>query len=207
MIFYWGGFPSNFQSLISKIGFLQGGDLSQGKTPRVLGFLETWLWPVMEASAGIMRWRRRSWCRIRRSAGALCFRERLRLLPRWRWLNIMLGGLSRYCNSVLAFVYMDPSIGSKRVRVIILGNLNSYKRRNREADWDVVVRHVSRDMNKVTDSLAQRGRELGAGSSAFYIPSEGTTTLVIQEQGASGVVPGMHAQGAPVISGAAVGIG
>ncbi|KAK8487354.1 hypothetical protein V6N11_021426 [Hibiscus sabdariffa] len=76
-----------------------------------------------------------------------------------------------------------------------------------EADWDVVVRHVSRDMNKVTDSLAQRGRELGAGSSAFYIPSEGTTTLVIQEQGASGVVPGMHAQGAPVISGAAVGIG
>ncbi|KAK8487355.1 hypothetical protein V6N11_021427 [Hibiscus sabdariffa] len=134
MIFYWGGFPSNFQSLISKIGFLQGGDLSQGKTPRVLGFLETWLWPVMEASAGIMRWRRRSWCRIRRSAGALCFRERLRLLPRWRWLNIMLGGLSRYCNSVLAFVYMDPSIGSKRVRVIILGNLNSYKRRNREGE-------------------------------------------------------------------------
>ncbi|KAK9016208.1 hypothetical protein V6N11_007288 [Hibiscus sabdariffa] len=76
-----------------------------------------------------------------------------------------------------------------------------------EADWDVVVRHVSHDMNKVADSLAQRGRELGTGSSAFYLPPEGTTSLVIQEQGASGVVPGMHARGAPVISGAAVGIG
>ncbi|KAK9030109.1 hypothetical protein V6N11_031540 [Hibiscus sabdariffa] len=63
-----------------------------------------------------------------------------------------------------------------------------------------------RDMNKVADSLAQRGRELGAGSSAFYLPPEGTTTLVIQEQGASGAVPGMHARGAPVIFGAAVGI-
>ncbi|KAK8631325.1 hypothetical protein V6N13_080079 [Hibiscus sabdariffa] len=52
-----------------------------------------------------------------------------------------------------------------------------------------------------------RGRELGTGSSAFYLPPEGTTSLVIQEQGASGVVPGMHARGAPVISGAAVGIG
>ncbi|KAK8519930.1 hypothetical protein V6N12_003896 [Hibiscus sabdariffa] len=52
-----------------------------------------------------------------------------------------------------------------------------------------------------------RGRELGAGSSAFYLPPEGTTALVIQEQGASGAVPGMHARGAPVISGAAVGIG
>ncbi|KAK8675255.1 hypothetical protein V6N13_033324 [Hibiscus sabdariffa] len=66
---------------------------------------------------------------------------------------------------------------------------------------------LGRDMNKVADSLAQRGRELGAGSSAFYLPPEGTTTLVIQEQGASGAVPGMHARGAPVISGAAVGIG
>ncbi|KAK8516019.1 hypothetical protein V6N12_066854 [Hibiscus sabdariffa] len=72
-----------------------------------------------------------------------------------------------------------------------------------QADWDVVVRHVSRDMNKVADSLAQRGRELGAGSSAFYLPPEGTIALVIQEQGASGAVPGMHARGAPVISGAA----
>ncbi|KAK8616567.1 hypothetical protein V6N13_018112 [Hibiscus sabdariffa] len=54
--------------------------------------------------------------------------------------------------------------------------------------------------------VAQRGRELGAGSSAFYLPPEGTTALVIQEQGASGAVPGMHARGAPVISGAAVGI-
>ncbi|KAK9047758.1 hypothetical protein V6N11_053594 [Hibiscus sabdariffa] len=76
-----------------------------------------------------------------------------------------------------------------------------------QTDWDVMVRHVSRDMNKVVDSLAQRGRELGAGSSAFSLPPEGTTTLVIQEQGASGVVPGMHARGAPVISGAVVGIG
>ncbi|KAK8474054.1 hypothetical protein V6N13_078377 [Hibiscus sabdariffa] len=75
------------------------------------------------------------------------------------------------------------------------------------ADWDVVVRHVSRDMNKVADSLAQQGRELGAGSSAFYLPPEGTTALVIQEQGASGAVLGMHARGAPVISGVAVGIG
>ncbi|KAK8609804.1 hypothetical protein V6N13_093218 [Hibiscus sabdariffa] len=58
-------------------------------------------------------------------------------------------------------------------------------------------------MNKVADSLAQRGRELGAGSSAFYLPPEGTIALVIQEQGASGAVPGMHARGAPVISGAA----
>ncbi|KAK8584695.1 hypothetical protein V6N13_138646 [Hibiscus sabdariffa] len=49
-----------------------------------------------------------------------------------------------------------------------------------------------------------RGRELGVGSSAFYLPPEGTTALVIQEKGASGAVPGMHARGAPVISGAAV---
>ncbi|KAK9044034.1 hypothetical protein V6N11_072356 [Hibiscus sabdariffa] len=76
-----------------------------------------------------------------------------------------------------------------------------------EADWDVVVRHISRDMNKVADSLAQRGRELGAGSSAFYLPPEGTTALVIQEQGASGAVTGMSARAAPVFSGAAVGIG
>ncbi|KAK9036055.1 hypothetical protein V6N11_078076 [Hibiscus sabdariffa] len=55
--------------------------------------------------------------------------------------------------------------------------------------------------------VAQRGRELGAGSSVFYLPPEGTTALVIQEQGASGAVPGMHARGAPVISGAAVEIG
>ncbi|KAK8990812.1 hypothetical protein V6N11_028772 [Hibiscus sabdariffa] len=42
-----------------------------------------------------------------------------------------------------------------------------------------------------------------------YLRKAGTTALVIQEQGASGAVPGMHAhaRGAPVISGAAVGIG
>ncbi|KAK8483378.1 hypothetical protein V6N11_025578 [Hibiscus sabdariffa] len=75
------------------------------------------------------------------------------------------------------------------------------------ADWDVVVRHISRDMNKVADSLAQRGRELGAGLSAFYLPPEGSTALVIQEHGASGAVIGMPARAAPVFSCAAVGIG
>ncbi|KAK8988555.1 hypothetical protein V6N11_029940 [Hibiscus sabdariffa] len=59
----------------------------------------------------------------------------------------------------------------------------------------------------ITEQTAGRGRELGVGSSAFYLPPEGTTALVIQEKGASGAVPGMHARGAPVISGAAVGIG
>ncbi|KAL4290725.1 hypothetical protein GQ457_14G003440 [Hibiscus cannabinus] len=80
-------------------------------------------------------------------------------------------------------------------------------RRLLAADWDVVVRHISRDMNKVADSLAQRGRELRAESSAFYLPPEGTISLVIQEQGASGGVTGLPAREAPVVSGAAVGIG
>ncbi|KAK8498752.1 hypothetical protein V6N12_064043 [Hibiscus sabdariffa] len=52
-----------------------------------------------------------------------------------------------------------------------------------------------------------RGRELGAGLSAFYLPPEGSTALVIQEHGASGAVIGMPARAAPVFSCAAVGIG
>ncbi|KAL4284826.1 hypothetical protein GQ457_16G025340 [Hibiscus cannabinus] len=47
----------------------------------------------------------------------------------------------------------------------------------------------------------------GAKEDLEHVLRSCTTTLVIQEQGASGAVLGMHARGAPVISGAAVGIG
>ncbi|KAK9030490.1 hypothetical protein V6N11_031916 [Hibiscus sabdariffa] len=49
-------------------------------------------------------------------------------------------------------------------------------------DWRVVVKHVVRDRNRVTDLLVKRGRTLRMGSSIFLDPPGDTLSLVEEEQ-------------------------
>ncbi|KAL4311917.1 hypothetical protein GQ457_01G054220 [Hibiscus cannabinus] len=74
-------------------------------------------------------------------------------------------------------------------------------------DWEVVVRHINRNMNKVADSLAKRGRASSIEPTNFSLPPEGMEDLVIQEQRAMSEDGGLPARDAPMSSDVSVGIG